>query len=245
VSAVAKIQGEHAALSAHSWQANRSAVERLEPELQELRILAEQILSHRREIVVRWHDVYAVCGLSCSLRKDDFFHFLGDAIARGKDDLLRSDLENYVSDTRRLGKFLFDRKVSISEAVTLNHLLQASVSRVLADTPASSAAYNGFETLGQVRGALIAEHYLPLLTGHAPEAAESEQVQLASHRLTDPRVPRLVGKSAAMKELAERILMVAEHGTTVLVHGETGTGKKLVARAIHECGGNADARLSR
>lgn len=239
MSAVAKVQGQQAPLPSHSWQASRSAVERLEPELKELRILAEQILSHRREILVRWHDLYAVCGLSCSLRKDDFFHFLGDVITRGKDDLLRSDLENYVSDTRRFGKFLLDRKLSMSEAVTLNHLLQASVSRVLADTLAS--AYNGFETLGQVRGALIAENYLSVLTGHVPEAAEPEQVQRASHRLTDPRIPRLVGKSAAMCQLAERILMVAARGTTVLVYGETGTGKELVARAIHECGANAGA----
>jgi len=241
MSAVAKIQGRQASLPAHPWPANRSIVERLAPRLKELGILAEQVLSHRREILVRWHDLYAVCGLSCALRENDFRHFFGDAIARGKDDLVRCDLENYVSDMSRFGKLLLDRKLSMSEAVTLNHLLQASVSRVLADALTSSAAYNGFETLGQVRGTLIAENYLPVLTDHTAEAAEPEQAHPAGHRLTNSRVPRLVGKTAAMRQLAERILMVAARGITVLVYGETGTGKELVARSIHECGANPGA----
>jgi Gas vesicle protein K len=113
VSAVAKTQGQEAPLPAHSWQANRSAVERLEPELKELRILAEQILSHRREILVRWHDLYAVCGLSCSLRKEDFFHFLGDAIARGKDDLESGRLRE--DDCERVGLALMKQSEQIEK----------------------------------------------------------------------------------------------------------------------------------
>lgn len=44
----------------------------------------------------------------------------------------------------------------------------------------------------------------------------------------------LVGKSHAMKMVFERIRMVAESDVTVLIVGETGTGKELVANAIHE-----------
>jgi DNA-binding NtrC family response regulator len=43
----------------------------------------------------------------------------------------------------------------------------------------------------------------------------------------------LVGKSAAMKKVAELVEMVAPTPATVLIAGESGTGKEIVARAIH------------
>ena len=45
----------------------------------------------------------------------------------------------------------------------------------------------------------------------------------------------LVGASAVMRELYATVVRVAAAEAPVLVHGETGTGKELVARAIHEC----------
>jgi DNA-binding NtrC family response regulator len=44
----------------------------------------------------------------------------------------------------------------------------------------------------------------------------------------------LIGRSPAMREVFVAIAAVAPAETTVLVTGETGTGKELVARAIHE-----------
>jgi two-component system response regulator HydG len=48
------------------------------------------------------------------------------------------------------------------------------------------------------------------------------------HRLED-----MVGKSAAMRQVFDRILLAAETSTTTLITGESGTGKELVAAAIH------------
>ncbi len=45
---------------------------------------------------------------------------------------------------------------------------------------------------------------------------------------------KLVGKSAAMDKVRELIAKVAPTNSTVLVLGETGTGKELVARALHD-----------
>ena len=46
----------------------------------------------------------------------------------------------------------------------------------------------------------------------------------------------LVGSSAVMREMAERIARVAAIPSTVLIIGESGTGKELVARDIHRLG---------
>ncbi len=43
----------------------------------------------------------------------------------------------------------------------------------------------------------------------------------------------LVGKSAALQKVLQQVAIVAPTDSTVLLHGETGTGKELVARAIH------------
>ncbi|MBI4634273.1 MAG: sigma 54-interacting transcriptional regulator [Deltaproteobacteria bacterium] len=43
----------------------------------------------------------------------------------------------------------------------------------------------------------------------------------------------IVGRSKAMQEVFGLIAQVADSGTTVLIYGETGTGKELVARSIH------------
>jgi two-component system, NtrC family, response regulator PilR len=51
---------------------------------------------------------------------------------------------------------------------------------------------------------------------------------------------RLVGDSAAMRQVKERIGKVARSMAPVLVRGESGTGKELVARAIHACSHRAD-----
>ena len=44
---------------------------------------------------------------------------------------------------------------------------------------------------------------------------------------------RLVGKSSQMREIYKLIGVMASNTVTVLIEGETGTGKDLVARAIH------------
>ena len=56
-------------------------------------------------------------------------------------------------------------------------------------------------------------------------ADESPAAQIGGHRL--------VGKSSQMREIYKLIGVMASNTVTVLIEGETGTGKDLVARAIH------------
>lgn len=46
--------------------------------------------------------------------------------------------------------------------------------------------------------------------------------------------PRIIGKTSAIKQLRHLIRQVANADTDVLIMGETGTGKELVARSLHE-----------
>lgn len=61
---------------------------------------------------------------------------------------------------------------------------------------------------------------------------ENEQLKAAMSRSRSNR--RMIGESAAAKRLIEEIMQVAPYKTNVLITGESGVGKELVARTIHE-----------
>ena len=50
----------------------------------------------------------------------------------------------------------------------------------------------------------------------------------------------IVGKSPAIQNVLEQVAIVAPTDSTVLLHGETGTGKDLIARAIHNLSSRRD-----
>ncbi len=53
----------------------------------------------------------------------------------------------------------------------------------------------------------------------------------------------MIGDSAVMQELYRRITQVSPTDATVLIHGETGTGKELTARAVHQSSKRRDNAL--
>ena len=52
---------------------------------------------------------------------------------------------------------------------------------------------------------------------------------------------KMIGKSKPMRQVFQTIQDVAQVDSTVMIEGETGTGKELVARAIHQLGKRCDA----
>ena len=62
---------------------------------------------------------------------------------------------------------------------------------------------------------------------------QTEKQYLISERDAEFNHYGIVGRSRAMQEVIRRAGLVAEHKSTVLITGETGTGKEMVARLIH------------
>jgi formate hydrogenlyase transcriptional activator len=62
---------------------------------------------------------------------------------------------------------------------------------------------------------------------------EDERLYLESEIRAEYNFEDIVGKSPALRKVLDQIEIVAPTGSTVLLHGETGTGKELVARALH------------
>jgi PAS domain S-box-containing protein len=65
------------------------------------------------------------------------------------------------------------------------------------------------------------------------ERAEADNVYLREELSEAHRDGEIVGKSAAIRKVLTQVRQVAATDMTVLILGETGTGKELVARAIH------------
>src|SRR4029453_166023 len=84
-----------------------------------------------------------------------------------------------------------------------------------------------------------------LLTAVAQAMHRSRQMAPCPHTLAtatpaapvdrhhDRHFPEIIGTSAALRRVLEQVELVASTDATVLLYGETGTGKELLARAIH------------
>jgi formate hydrogenlyase transcriptional activator len=64
---------------------------------------------------------------------------------------------------------------------------------------------------------------------------EKENVYLREEIRSEHNFREIIGNSAPLREVLEKAERVAPLDSTVLIYGETGTGKELIARAIHDC----------
>jgi formate hydrogenlyase transcriptional activator len=93
------------------------------------------------------------------------------------------------------------------------------------------------EFLGQVANqvAIAVENALDYL--HVTES--HERLATAKRYLEDEirtvhNFDEIIGESAALQQVLQQVEVVAPTDATVLIQGETGTGKELIARAIHQ-----------
>ena len=72
---------------------------------------------------------------------------------------------------------------------------------------------------------------------------EQENTSLKQKMKQDVNQRFVMGKGPAMKEVMALVQKVVDSPTTVIIYGETGTGKELIANAIHETGPRRQAPL--
>jgi formate hydrogenlyase transcriptional activator len=66
------------------------------------------------------------------------------------------------------------------------------------------------------------------------EQLSKEKLYLEDELRAEMNFAQIIGNSAALRRVLKRVETVAPTDSTVLIYGETGTGKELVARAIHD-----------
>ena len=82
-------------------------------------------------------------------------------------------------------------------------------------------------------------------------AHNPEDIQLHSESSLEPNADArqvfegMVGSSLALRRSLEKVLTVAPTNATVLIQGETGTGKELIARAVHNLSPRRDRQFVR
>ena len=110
-------------------------------------------------------------------------------------------------------------------------------------------------------GAYLSEHesFMRLIAGHLAIVLEKarlagslfagnllkgrlrdENIQLREIIARSPELTDLIGESVVWQKTLRQIQMVASTDATVLIQGETGTGKELIARAVHNLSARKD-----
>ena len=130
------------------------------------------------------------------------------------------------------------RTLTHARSVMLREDGEATAGGVVLDVPGSSPEYRARLEVGFEPGRTLDGWTRQLLESAAHIAAMLLEIERAQLRRTikprtDGAAP-LIGSSRAMRTLRERIERVAATDFTVLVEGESGSGKELVARQIHE-----------
>lgn len=92
---------------------------------------------------------------------------------------------------------------------------------------------NQLSLLRKLAGGRHTQSMLSVSVNRARDEA-CQQVQVARIQQA------LIGQSSVMRALQQHVRQAAGHTLPVLIQGETGTGKEVVARLLHQCSGRAD-----
>ena len=107
---------------------------------------------------------------------------------------------------------------------------------VLGSRKENSFTHADLDLLSQVRSQISLAIDNALAYGRlsaSQDHLEDQRVYLESEINSEYNFEEVVGRSSVFKKVLEQVTIVAPTDATVLLHGETGTGKELIARAIH------------
>jgi len=147
----------------------------------------------------------------------------------GLDLLQRHDLDALLTDLRM-------PKKSGMELLVLSRTLKPSIPVIL------MTAYGDIQTAvaAMKKGAYdfitkpVNEEELLNIVEKAVSEREMDRELVSDYFETEaPSLPQVIGKTPAIQQLLQTVRKVAPTDSTVLITGETGVGKELIARAIH------------
>ena len=211
-------------------------------DLDELRPISEIIVRRRSEIVRDWYQQYVLhFDDSRSLSHGDFERIFENALQHTQAAIVAGDIDKYAAEVNQLGELLA-RRMPLSEVIASLQLFRNSVWRVFPDEQRAQAQLAmAFDKLSHVQIILLVSAYFrsdAATAGEKSAALEREAAYLPAAEKA--RFQGLVGATAAMRQLYQRIEAAAATRGNLLIVGESGTGKELVARAVHKCGARAD-----
>jgi formate hydrogenlyase transcriptional activator len=169
--------------------------------------------------------------------------------------VLRSG-KSWVGDVDELSKSGFDPQIAIAEGLkTLCILPLSRGNRVLGALCLARLQKNAFnqpdvDFLSQITGQIAIAIDNALAYRQISELKDQlaqEKLYLEGELRSEMNFDEIIGDSAALRAVLRQVEAVAPTGSTVLIHGETGTGKELIARAVHnlsERSSNAFVKLN-
>src|SRR6266404_1792916 len=130
-------------------------------------------------------------------------------------------------------RVILDRRMLDLDATEVAELIRRQYPRIsveMVDSRASAPESQVAEGLDERFGKPKDTHGVP------PQ--QERQVSSEEEEVCEP-LPGMIGESRAMQKMYQLVRLVASRETAVLLMGETGTGKELVAQAIHQLSSRA------
>ena len=148
----------------------------------------------------------------------------------------------WVGDIDELSRLGFDSQIAIEEGLqTLCILPLSRGNRVLGALCLARLQKNAFtqpdlDFLSQIAGQIAIAIDNALAYRQISELKDQltqEKLYLEGELRSEMNFEEIIGNSSALRKVLHQVEVVAPTGSTVLIYGETGTGKELIARAVH------------
>jgi len=148
----------------------------------------------------------------------------------------------WVGDVGELAKLGFNHQIVLDEGLQTLCLLPLSRgNRVLGALCLARLQKNAFtqpdvDFLSQIAGQVAIALDNALAYRQITELKDQltqEKLYLENELRSEMNFEEIIGNSAVLRKVLRQVEAVAPTGSTVLIYGETGTGKELIARAVH------------
>jgi transcriptional regulator with PAS, ATPase and Fis domain len=194
------------------------------------------LLDRLQAFLAAWHRAYqAYLGPRARLSREEFQSLLGKEVERLAEPGALASPDHVEATLRPTAASLARRGIPLADLLAAVALEERAAAEVLGPT-AYAPLEPALARLERERSRVYSQVYLQIgESSGRPCAAEGVEAYPSPH-VSPPHVHGIVGDSPEIRGLLEGIQAVAKTRNDVLITGELGTGKRLVARAIHAAG---------